>query len=173
VNGGRNMNVISKKFNAKLIFIVYVIGLVNFVIVKYFGNIQRVFDRIEGTKAQRMDGYSKMQLIPFRTINSSIDSYIHVGMDPSSINFIANIAVFVPMGFLIPFILRKPSFLKTLGISLSIIVSIEIIQYITYLGYADIDDVILNMFGCVIGYMFYVISIALHKKFNQGFRAFS
>jgi glycopeptide antibiotics resistance protein len=41
------------------------------------------------------------------------------------------------------------------------------------LGYADIDDVILNMFGCVIGYMFYVISIALHKKFNQGFRAFS
>jgi glycopeptide antibiotics resistance protein len=171
--GRRNMNAISKKINAKHIFIVYVIGLVNFVIVKYFGDIQRVFDRIEDTKAYRMDGYSKMQLIAFRTINSSIDSYIHVGMVPSSINFIANIVVFVPLGFLIPFILRKPSFLKTIGISLSIIVSIEIIQYVTYLGSADIDDVILNMFGCVIGYMFYMISIAFHKKFNQRFRTFS
>jgi glycopeptide antibiotics resistance protein len=72
-----------------------------------------VLDRIEGTKAQRSDGYWNIEFIPFRTITSSIDSNIHVGMVPSSINFIANIAVFVPMGFLIPFILQKPSFLKT------------------------------------------------------------
>jgi glycopeptide antibiotics resistance protein len=158
------------RINVKHIFIVYLICIVNFVIVKYFGDMQPIIDRIDSVKAAKDAGYWNIQLIPFRTISSSIDSYIRVGMVPSTINFVANIAVFVPMGFLIPFILRKPSFLKTIGISLSIIVSIEIIQYVTYLGFADIDDVILNMFGCVIGYMVYVISIALYKKFNQGFR---
>lgn len=133
-------------------------------IVKYFGNIQRIFERIDSIKSQKDDGYWNIQLIPFRTITSSIDSFIRVGMEPSSINLIANIAVFVPMGFLIPYVVLRPSFPKTMGISLAIILGIEIVQFLTYLGTADIDDVFLNMVGCIIGYIGYAISI--HFKIN-------
>ncbi len=160
------------KLNAKYIFIVYSIGLVNFVIVKYFGNIQRVIDRIASNKAQKAEGYWNLQLIPFRTIASSIDSYIRVGMVPSSINLIANIAVFVPMGFLLPLVVRRPSFIKTIVFSLGIILGIEIIQLVTSLGAADIDDVFLNMVGCVVGYFVYVISRVHQNKLNKGYRTF-
>lgn len=163
---GEKLQAIFSKINAKHIFIVYLIGLVNFVIVKYFGNIQRVFDRVASNKVQKAEGYWNLQLIPFRTIASSIDSYIRVGMEPSSINLIANIVVFVPMGYLIPLVLRRPSFLKTIVFSLAIILGIEIIQFKTCLGAADIDDVFLNMVGCVMGYALYVISRALHNKLN-------
>jgi glycopeptide antibiotics resistance protein len=103
-----------------------------------------------------------------------MDSFIRFGIDhPASIALIANIILFVPMGFLVPFVLRRPSFLKTMGISLGIIVAIEITQYVTNLGATDIDDVILNMIGCLIGFMVYVVSIELYKKLNKVFRTLS
>lgn len=148
----------------------YLIGLVNFVIVKYFGNIQIVIDRVTSNKALKAEGYWNLQLIPFTTITSSIDSYIRVGIVPSSLNFIANIVVFIPMGYLIPHVVRRPSFLKTVVYSLASILSIEIIQFLTYLGAADIDDVLLNLVGCVMGYAVYVIFRAFLNKQNKGYR---
>ncbi|BFT72496.1 VanZ family protein [Paenibacillus sp. P36] len=156
------------KINSKHIFIVYLIGLVNFVVVKFFGDIQRVIDRVVSNKAQKVMGYWNLELIPFRTISSSIDSYIRVGMVPSSINLIANIVVFVPMGYLITFVVRRPSFIKTLLISFASILGIEIIQFVTYLGSADIDDVLLNLIGSVMGYAVYMIYIVLQNKLNKG-----
>jgi glycopeptide antibiotics resistance protein len=163
------MSIIFSKINARNIFIVYLIGIVNFVIVKYFGNIQTVLNRITSIQTQREEGNWNIRMIPFRTIASSIDSYIHLGMLPSSINFIANIVVFIPMGFLIPLVIRRPSLPKTFLFSLLIILLIETIQFVTCLGAADIDDVILNMVGCMIGYLIYVALIPVLKKRNNGY----
>lgn len=162
------MTAIFKFIKAKHLFVVYLIAIINFVVIKFFGNIQSVIDRIEMVRAQKVDGYWNLQLVPFRTITSSINSFFRFGTDhPASIAFIANIILFVPMGFLIPFVLRKSSFLKTMGISLGIIVAIEFIQYVTNLGATDIDDVILNMMGCLIGYMVYMVSVELYIKFYK------
>lgn len=60
-----------------------------------------------------------------------------------------------------------------MGISLGIIGAIEIIQYLTNLGATDIDDVILNMTGCLSGYLVYVVSVELHKKMDRGFQTLS
>jgi glycopeptide antibiotics resistance protein len=128
-------------------------------------------DRVASNKAQKAMGYWNLERIPFRTISSSIDSYIRVGMVPSSINLIANIAVFVPLGYLIPFVVGRPSFIKTFIISFAIILGIEIIQFATFLGSADIDDVILNLVGCVMGYAVYKISRALQNKLTKGIEA--
>ncbi|MDU0206281.1 VanZ family protein [Paenibacillus sp. MAH-36] len=101
---GEEASTIMSKINSKHIFILYLFGLVNFVIVKFFVDIKRVIDRVASNKAQKAMVYWNLELIPFRTIFSSIDSYIRVGMVPSSINLIANIALFVPMGYLIPIV---------------------------------------------------------------------
>ncbi|KQX51385.1 MULTISPECIES: VanZ family protein [unclassified Paenibacillus] len=156
-----------RKINSKHIFIAYLIGIVNFVIVKFFGDIQRVIDRVASNKTQKDMGYLNLELIPFRTISSSIDSYIRIGMAPPSINLIANIAVFVPMGYLIPLVVRRPSFIKTIIISFAFILGIEIIQFATYLGSADIDDVLLNIVGCVMGYAVYMIYRTLQNKLTK------
>lgn len=162
------MIVILKTIKAKHLFAIYLIAIVNFVIIKFFGDIQRVKDRINMVKTQKVE-YWNLQLIPFRTITSSMDSFIRFGIDhPASFVLIANIILFVPMGYLVPFVLRKPSFLKSMGISFGIIVAIEIIQYVTNLGATDIDDVILNMIGCLIGYMVFVVSVVLYKNCTKG-----
>lgn len=64
----------------------------------------------------------------------------------------ANIAMFVPLGFLLPVAAgRMRSFPKTALAVLAVTVSIETTQY--FIGRsADIDDVIMNFFGGILGY---------------------
>jgi glycopeptide antibiotics resistance protein len=130
---------------------------VNFVVIKYFGDIEAVEDRIESILAQRSEGYWNISVIPFRSIISSIDSFIPIpSFGVVTQFFIGNILVFVPMGFMIPwFMRRRYTFFKTMFACFMIILLIETIQFVTCLGVADIDDVILNMIGCVIGYLVY------------------
>lgn len=152
----------SKRKFFRFIFIVYGVILSNLTIFKYFGNMQRVIRRIEETESQREHGFLNLNLVPFKSISSAINSYMRIGIEPS-VNLVGNIIIFVPMGLLIPLIINKPSFLKTIGISFVTILGIEIIQFITCLGIADIDDVILNIAGCVIGYTLYLFFKVLTK----------
>jgi hypothetical protein len=62
--GGREVSTIMGKINSKHIFIVYLIGLVNFVIVKFFGDVQRVIDRVASNKAQKAMGYWNVSVKP-------------------------------------------------------------------------------------------------------------
>jgi len=52
----------------------------------------------------------------------------------------------------------------TLGISAVIIIIIEFVQLATGLGSADIDDFILNMISCIIGYVLYIIYVKFFEK---------
>ncbi|MBD5507816.1 MAG: VanZ family protein [Lachnospiraceae bacterium] len=67
-------------------------------------------------------------------------------------NTILNIILFVPLGFLVPVIWKNYRSLKTMffmGFALS--VSIELLQIFTF-RLTDIDDLITNTAGAVIGY---------------------
>ena len=72
-----------------------------------------------------------------------------------------NIILFIPFGFMFPIIHSKsfrryhlsPVFTIFIGFALSF--SIEVMQYITGRGLADIDDLINNTLGAVIGYLVY------------------
>lgn len=67
----------------------------------------------------------------------------------------ANVLLFVPFGYLIPAMnpekLRKVSFVFLGGIISSTV--IEGIQMIFFLGQSDIDDIIANSIGAVVGYL--------------------
>lgn len=69
-------------------------------------------------------------------------------------NIFANLLMFVPMGMILP-VLFKNKFNKLWKILIFIICLvfiIEIMQFLTFCGSADIDDLILNTAGCIIGY---------------------
>ncbi len=68
------------------------------------------------------------------------------------INFFGNLFLFVPFGFL-GWLLPKYNDLKSLMIYfLSAIIILEALQYFTRLGVFDIDDIILNGIGVIIGF---------------------
>lgn len=68
-----------------------------------------------------------------------------------------NIAMFVPLGFLLPVVLPRMRALWKTGLaSLAVTVSIETLQY--FLGRsADIDDVIMNLAGGITGYLLFLV----------------
>lgn len=70
-------------------------------------------------------------------------------------DLLLNIILFVPFGFLLPFLWPKLNSWKTTLIGLLFSVCIEITQYIFQLGCCDIDDIINNTFGTFLGYILY------------------
>ena len=71
---------------------------------------------------------------------------------------VMNVVVFVPAGIILGSLLRvKGSWFIALLFGLGISVSIETLQFFLKRGFAEVDDVMHNTVGCVIGYMLVVI----------------
>lgn len=70
-------------------------------------------------------------------------------------NALGNIAVFIPLGIIVPVFFQKFNVKHVVLCGIIISFIIEIIQYITGLGITDIDDLILNTLGTFIGGLLY------------------
>ena len=62
-----------------------------------------------------------------------------------------NILMFIPVGYLVPIVLRTKSKSKALLIGMALSTFIEVLQLITRRGWFDLDDVFLNSIGSIIG----------------------
>ena len=72
------------------------------------------------------------------------------------VNVVGNIAVFIPMGFFISFFLRgRIGLVKVVLVSIAVLLPVEILQILFKVGSFDIDDIILNILGSVLGYAAY------------------
>lgn len=74
---------------------------------------------------------------------------------------IMNIVAFVPIGLLLGVIFRQIKWWNVMLIGGCISISIEILQLITKRGFSEIDDVIHNELGCVVGFL---IACCFSKK---------
>ena len=85
------------------------------------------------------------------------------------INFATNLLLFAPMGFFIPVLFQsKIKNIKQFVIMISILTLIvEILQFITYRGSTDIDDIILNTIGAVIMYM--IMRTNLQRNYKKSY----
>ena len=68
------------------------------------------------------------------------------------INLLGNIIMFIPFGFLGWLNAKYFSFKKLIVDFLSVLIIVEILQYLTRLGVFDIDDLALNSLGVWIGF---------------------
>ncbi|MBM7615749.1 VanZ family protein [Alkaliphilus hydrothermalis] len=94
-------------------------------------------------------------IVPFRTIKLFFHSRKSI-LKMSIINLIGNIGVFVPFGILIPLSFGG-KIAKMLGIFLRGLLLLEILQLLTRRGSFDVDDLILNTVGAMVGYGLYKI----------------
>lgn len=65
---------------------------------------------------------------------------------------IDNVIMMIPLGMLLPWISRKLRLLYTLAAAFVLTMIIESTQYLTRLGYFDVDDIWNNLWGTLIGY---------------------
>lgn len=77
-----------------------------------------------------------------------------------------NIVLFVPLGLAMPFIYKKYSFFKVALTGLSLSLLIEFIQF--FIGReCEIDDLICNTLGSIIGYLMYLLLKKLFPQFVE------
>ncbi len=88
-------------------------------------------------------------------------------------NVIGNIALFIPFGFMITDMIKekagKSNILITSLITLLTSATIEVIQM--FIGRSfDIDDILLNFIGGIIGFIAYQIMLLLYKHVPEKFK---
>lgn len=81
-------------------------------------------------------------------------------------HFLANVAMFVPLGLSLPFVCKRISFKKSTLIGLSFSLAIEFLQ--CFIGRdSSVDDLICNTFGAIMGYLLYLLIKKLLPNFTE------
>ena len=120
-----------------------------------------------GDLAMTLDGSGdNLNLVPFETLRlywrllqkGASEALLRHAV----INLVGNVVMFVPLGWLLPGIWRVfRGVFRTVIFGASLICLVELLQYITGLGSCDVDDLLLNTAGILLGY---VIWRSKHKK---------
>lgn len=132
-----------------ILFTAYLVFLVFIIILKFDGSFDTIFSLRQSILNNRNNGILNINLIPFKSISPYIKNITEFYAFK---NIMGNIVVFIPMGFFTAWFCNK-KLLKTLLYCIIMLLSIEIMQFIFMIGFFDIDDLILNLTGCVIGYL--------------------
>jgi hypothetical protein len=95
------------------------------------------------------DGDNPPNFVPFATIGPYLMGAN--GLIIAGINLIGNIVFLMPVGLLAPFRWRQ-GWKPVLGLAIATALAIETLQTVLRVGIFDVDDVILNALGVMIGY---------------------
>ena len=125
----------------------------------YFLFFSERYGRIDTSEEYRYN------LVLFQEIKRFI-TYRHIlGVETFVVNILGNVLAFVPFGMMVPMLGRKnKKFIEVSLLCFELSLSIELIQLVTKVGAYDVDDLLLNTLGGMIGYMLYYIIAKLRKR---------
>ena len=135
-------------------FILYILFLLYFLIFSDWYGRSGVYDDYH------------YNLVPFQEILRYWNYRDQLGM-LSFTNLAGNILVFVPFGFLAAMASRKRNFFRTSldGFLLSLMV--ETLQLLTMVGSFDVDDLILNTIGVMLGFLGFVFCNGIRRIYDK------
>jgi glycopeptide antibiotics resistance protein len=93
--------------------------------------------------------------VPFKTIVPQLIGRENHLID--IVNLIGNIIPFMPIGFLAPLVFRSISWQKALVLGVVTGLTCEVMEVVFRVGIFDVDDIILNGLGVMIGYGVFVM----------------
>ena len=141
---------------------------------------KRLFIGIFYSKDLIPTAHLKLELIPFgitvQYIKGAFDGYSPVNY--VVMQLLGNILMTIPLGIMLPFLIKDKEKKVYMAAALIIPVSIELSQlvmgFVTQTMYrtVDIDDVMLNCLGIIIGYRIYnrVLPQSLKNYFHEGIK---
>lgn len=114
---------------------------------------QTVIPDLSGLSPENIEIHTeRLNLVPFKEIKIAF----YLGGSFFLVNFIGNLVMFLPIAFFTGLLYNKSSFLKCVLLTMAFSVFVEACQLPQDRG-TDIDDVILNTLGGVMGYALYLI----------------
>ncbi|WP_313893692.1 VanZ family protein [Psychrobacillus sp.] len=116
-------------------------------------------------------GSTSVNLDLFRVVKETYNAIVYLGFwEPFYINFLGNIILFIPIGFLLPLLFRRMvRFPFTILAGLCISIFIEVMQ-LPQNRSSDVDDLWLNTLGALIGYLIYLFVLKGFPKFTEVFK---
>ena len=132
-------------------FILYIAALV------YFVFFAEMFGRVHVP-----DNY-RYNLVPFKEIKRFLIYYDQLGSTAVLLNLLGNVVAFMPFGFFLPLVTaHRRKFFKVFFSSIALSLAIELIQLVSKVGSCDVDDLLLNTLGGILGYWCFCV----YKKFR-------
>ncbi|MCL2298896.1 MAG: VanZ family protein [Firmicutes bacterium] len=134
-------------------FVMYLVALLSMTVVPDWS-----FTQYEGQKLG-IEIYwrtGQIQLVPFRTVLMYLRD--NVGRFKALVNLLGNVVLFMPIGFLPPLLWQKwRLFRNMILLSVAFPLFIEIEQH--FIGRSsDIDDLLLNTLGILLGYVLWLLA---------------
>ena len=136
------------------IFVFYLLLLYGITVYRYGINLSNFFDL-----------NSRLSYININFLKELLKMLSYGSIWHVFYNIVGNIIWFIPLGFLIPLIWRKKRRLGVvMGLSFITSLSIESLQFVFRTGISDIDDLVFNTLGGVIGYIAFKVGQVIYKK---------
>lgn len=143
-------------------FIIYLALLIKIILFKY--PMPMIKEILKGCEIPSLSfRIANSNFIPLKSIFEFLFKSQNIRISVE--NILGNIIAFAPLGFLLSVLTDRMNKFKFVILS-SFILSLvfEIIQLLTALGDFDVDDILLNVLGAVLGYLFYQIFTRFMKK---------
>lgn len=138
---------------SRICFFIYMVMLV------YFLFLSDGFGRYPG------HGDYAYNLVPFQEIKRFLFNWNVVGPLMASINLIGNVVAFMPFGALIRWVLnRRVRWFQAALYTFLFSLCVELVQLVTRVGVFDVDDIILNTIGGLLGFAVYYILLLINRR---------
>ncbi|WP_242657957.1 VanZ family protein [Lachnoclostridium phytofermentans] len=141
---------------------VWILFLVYLACLSYFLFFSERYGRTDSSNGYRYN------LVLFREIKRFYTYRKEVGLEGFLVNMVGNVVAFMPFGFCLPMIsLKRRGFFSILFWSFGLSLTIETIQLLYQIGTFDVDDLLLNTIGGVLGYISYKIMLAIYLVYRR------
>jgi glycopeptide antibiotics resistance protein len=102
-------------------------------------------------------GIRYLNFVPFKNTVNDFNDLIDIGIFNYLSNILGNVFLLMPLPFILAMVFKINRFALVLLAGFLVSFTIELLQYIFDVGVADVDDLILNTLGTVIGYLCFSI----------------
>lgn len=104
----------------------------------------------------------------FKEIRRFIKYRQQLGFEYFIVNIYGNILAFAPFGFLLPLLNpRFRRFFYTTFLCITFSLGVETVQLLLKVGIFDVDDIMMNTIGGILGYMIFLLLNAMYRMFHQ------
>lgn len=145
---------ISRTFG-KILFVLYVLFVFWFLIFSdWYG------------RTGKLEEYH-YNLVLLREIKRFWNYREQLGLFTVFMNLAGNVLIFVPFGFFRSLATEKTNVLGIAWHSVWLSFMVEVFQYISKMGSFDVDDLLLNTVGGILGYMLFAICRGMRRSYGK------
>lgn len=139
----------------KILFICYIIFLVYFLMfTDWYG------------RTGRLEEY-QYNLFLFHEIRRFWIYRRQIGALSVFMNLAGNILIFMPFGFFLAMGSHRPNFLRVTFYAFLCSFCVETVQLVLRVGSFDVDDMLLNTIGGILGFLAYMICRAIRRQYDK------